>query len=52
MDDRKHIWAPPEMEVISFTTEDIIRTSGNTTVRTDSGSGDRTTLNDLFGDEP
>lgn len=51
MDDRKHIWAPPKMEVISFTTEDVIRTSSGT-IRTDSGSGDRITLNDLFGDEP
>lgn len=49
MNDRKQIWAPPEMEIICIGEDDVIRTSGTT--RQDEGFGDKTTWNQLFGDE-
>lgn len=49
MNDRKLLWAPPEMEIVTFQAEDVIRTSG--TARKDNGFGDKYNWDELFGED-
>lgn len=45
-------WETPMVEIVSFGMSDVIRTSGVVgPTRSDTGIGDQSSWNDLFGDQ-
>ena len=48
MDGEMKVWSFPEIEIVGFNAEDVIRTSAPGITK--SGFGDKTTWDDLFGD--
>lgn len=50
---KSKVWEEPIVEVVYFSPTDIICTSGiDAPTRDESGTGDKSTWDDLFGDEP
>lgn len=47
MDQKQPKWETPALDIIPFSTEDVIRTSGGIATKTE-GYGESTSLSDLF----